>query len=510
MEQPPGESNRPIRRRFAADGRVRSGCLTCKARKKKCDRQASAQDSRCRSCVRLGLVCEQQPLRRVPPRSPRRKGKVVADAIAPSGNINAVVSRGGNTPQRDDDGYDDADSLGTDSPASEGPCDLAGHPSPSRQWGGMERLLLRYFLDHVAPICGILQQDGSRFSSILLPMAFVDPSLLHALFSYASAHLAHFDAASGPTIPVTPQARLEFESQVTRGIAEAITKNAVSETTVASALVISTSEVIGGDTSRWLLHLEGAGHLINHLGPSKLRRTTDGAFLLRYFAYHDIMASLSTRRRTMVDGAYWVKDFDAVRSADSFVGLGHHIFRHMAAACDFIVDTADVDLSESSERRAQEILRAEDMAQALRLQDLHIQVDPTDSHTDALVHHAEAFRFAALFYLYRHLLRFSDTDAVYKLRMRDCVTQILHHVAQVRSNLCLEIGLLFPLFMAGVGGSDDAGSVEYVQERLTCIEAWTKFRHVARARELLQMLWDSGRTDWEAMLQELGWTLSLA
>ena len=388
---------------------------------------------------------------------------------------------------------------------------MAGRHAPSRLWGGIERLLLRYFLDHVAPICGILQQDGTRFSSILLPMAFVDTSLLHALFSYASAHLSHFDASSGPTIPVTPQARLEFESQVTSGIAEAITKNAVSETTVASALLISTAEVIGGDTSRWLVHLEGAGHLINHLGPSKLLKTTDGAFLLRYFAYHDMMASLSTRRRTIVDGAYWVQDFNAaVRSPDSFVGLGHHIFRHLAAACDFIVDTIDIDLSYSADRRAQEILRAEDMAQALRLQDLHIQVDPADSHTDALIHHAEAFRFAILFYLYRHLLRFSDTDAIYRLRMKDCVGRILHHVAQVRSNLCLEIGLLFPLFMAGIGCTDDADGREYVKDRLTCIETWTKFRHVARARELLQMLWDSGRTDWEVMLQELGWTLSLA
>lgn len=513
MEQSSGASDRLIRRRFAVDGRVRSGCLTCKTRKKKCDRQASAQDNRCRSCVRLGLVCEQQPLRKVPPRSPPRKAKVVVEAAigpTPSKNRNTPTSQDGSTPPGDDDGYDAAERR-TESSASDSPCDLARDPAPSRLWGGLERILLRYFLDHVAPICGILQQDGTRFCSVLLPMAFIDPSLLHALFSYASAHLAHFDAASAPTIPVTPQARLEFESQVTTGLAEAITRNAVSETTVASALVISTAEVIGGDTSRWLLHLEGAGHLINHLGPSKLLQTTDGAFLLRYFAYHDIMASLSTRRRTMVDGAYWVQDFNAtVRSADSFVGLAHHIFRHLAAACDFIVDTADFDLSQSPDRRAKEILRAEDMAQALRLQDLHIQVDQADSHTDALIHHAEAFRFAALFYLYRHILRFSDAGAVYRLRMQDCVTRILHHVAQVRSNLCLEIGLLFPLFMAGIGGSDDAGSIEYVQDRLTCIEAWTKFRHVARARELLQMLWDSGRTDWEVMLQELHWNLSLA
>ena len=519
MEQSPGTADRPIRRRFAVDGRVRSGCLTCKARKKKCDGQASAQDERCRSCVRLGLVCEQQPLRKVvAPRAPRRKGSVAAvrvgaEAESRSNNTDRAssASQAGGTPpptREDADDFRHSRSLARSSPCGELACEPG---SSSLLWGGLERILLRYFLDHVAPICGILPQDGARFCSVLLPMAFIDSSLLHALFSYASAHLAHFDADSAPTIPVTPQARLEFDSQVTRGLAEAITRNAVSETTVASALVTSTAKVIGGDTSRWLLHLEGAGHLINHLGPSKLLQTNDGAFLLRYFAYHHIMASLSTRRRTMVDDVLWIQDANApVRAADSCMGLSHHIFRHMAAASNFIADTADMGPSSCPDQRARETLRAEDMAQALRAQDLHIQVEPADSYTDAQIHHAEAFRFAALFYLYRHLLRFSDAGAVYKLRMQDCVGRILHHVEQVPANLGLEIGLLFPLFMAGVGGCDDAETTRYVRDRLARIEAWTKFRHISRARELLEMLWDSGRTDWEAILQELDWTLSLA
>lgn len=512
MEPSPGVIDRPIRRRFAVDGRVRSGCLTCKTRKKKCDGDVSANDGRCRSCVRLGLVCEQQPLRKVQPRPPRRR-KIGAQESGPTSPENRSItsgSPGGTTPQGDDD--DPLDSQRGGSPTGDHhPFDPAGELTPSRLWGGLERILLRYFLDHVAPICGILQQDGTRFCSVLLPMAFIDTSLLHALFSYASAHLAHFDAGAGPTIPITAQDRLEFERQVTRGLAGAINRNAVSETTVASALVTSTAEAIGGDTSRWLLHLQGAGHLINHLGPAKLLQTTDGTFLLRYFAYHDIMASLSTRRRTMVDGVDWVADVNtAVRSGDSFVGLGHHIIRHLAEAVNFVVDTEGVTRSSCPELRAQETLRAEDMAQALRAQDLHIEVDPRENYTAALTHHAEAFRFAALFYIYRHLLRFSDAGAVHKLRMRDCVSRILHHAAQVPANLCLEIGLLFPLFMAGVGAEGDAETMGYVRDRFLGIEAWTKFRHVARARELLQMLWDSGRTDWEVMLQELDWNLSLA
>lgn len=478
--------------------------MTCKARKKKCDGQASSLDGRCRSCVRLGLICEQSPLRRVPIRPPRRraKGDKENPSLPPFKDENESASRVTGAPTDDKNDRNNQTAQWSGILAS----DEAHLPAISGSSNDIERVLLRYFLDHVAPLCSILQQDGISFCSVLLPMAIVDRSLLHALFAYASVH---FDAAA-PAVPITPEARLEFENQVARGVAEAIAKEAVTETTVACALVISTVEVIGGDTSRWLLHLQGAGHLISHLGASRLLRTTDGAFLLRYFAYHDIMASLSTGHRLLIDGAYWVQDANTtVGFADSFMGLAHHIFRHITDICAFVADTADLNSSSCSDRRSRDTLRAEDIAHALRWQDLHLQVDSTDSHIEALVHHAEAFRFAALFYLYRHLLRFCDADAVYRLRIEDCVRQILRHVSHVPSNLFCEIGLLFPLFMLGIGSSDPS-TTQYIQNRLTCIESWTKFKHIRRARELLQLLWDEGRTDWEIMTRELGWNLSLA
>ena len=477
---------RPIRRRFAADGRVRSGCLTCKARKKKCDGQASSIDGRCRSCVRLGLVCEQRSLRRVSPPSKDARGDEVT-----------VQSSQENEFARKTDATSNDDEILVSRPSI---------PVGSGSWDGIERGLLKYFLDNVAPLCSILQQDGSSFCSVLLPMAIIDPSLLHALFAYASIH----SDASTNSVSVTPEARLKFENQVARGVADAITKNAVTETTVACALVISTAEVIGGDTSHWLLHLQGAGHLVNHLGTTRLLRTTDGAFLLRYFAYHDIMASLSTGRRTLINGVYWFQDVNAaVDCADSFMGVAHHIFRHLTQICAFVADTADLDPSSCRDRRSRDALQAEDMAHALRSQDLHLNLDTSDSHIAALVHHAEAFRFAALFYLYRHLLRFCD-GAVYRLRADDCVRQILSHVSQVPSHLFCEIGLLFPLFMAGIGCGGDVGATRYIQNRLACIETWTRFKHVARLRELLGLLWQRGRTDWEVVLRELEWSLSFA
>lgn len=381
---------------------------------------------------------------------------------------------------------------------------------------GHKRNLLKHFLDRAAPLCSILQQDGHTFCSVLLPMAIVDPSLLYALFTYA---LVHYDATTVPTTPAIPSpSRLEFRSQVAHGISAAIAKRAVTETTVACALVLSLAEVVDGDTSQWQVHLQGAGHLINHLSTRRLLQTPDGAFLLRNFAYHDVMAALSTGRRPLIEGVYWVDGSDAtVDSADSFMGLAHHILRHISDICSFVADTSDLDGTSlddiNCDRLSRDVAGACNIAYALRTQDLHINktvlLSGDKGNVEALLHHAEAFRFAALLHLYRHLLRICGPSALYESHVAECARKTLHHVSLIPSNLLCEIGLMFPLFMAGVVSRDDPEAVDYIQSRFRYIEGWSKFKHATRAREVLEMLWSENRTDWETLLQELQWQIPL-
>ncbi|OAQ64925.1 fungal specific transcription factor domain-containing protein [Pochonia chlamydosporia 170] len=495
---PPG-NDRPIRRRIAVDGRVRSGCLTCKARKKKCDGQSSSTDSRCKSCIRLGLVCEQRPLVRVPMRW--RGKKTPRDESPP------ILSEG--------DGSFDHGSQITESGRDHGSTSVLrirslGQEPLSPLLGSqddIERKLLKYFLQNVAPLCSLLEQGGNSWCSVFLPMAIIDPTLLRALYTYA---LTHFDACSSVNA-VSPQARLTFENEVAQGVSNAITQNRVTESTVACALVFSTAVVTRGDTSSWLLHLLGAGHLVNHLGSQQLLRTSDGAFLLRYFAYHDIMAALSTGRRPGIEGVYWVQDAEeTVDSADTFMGLAQHLFRHISDICVFVTDVADLDPLLEPERATREIERAEAIAYALRSQDLRLKIESKGKDVEPLVHHAEAVRSAALIHLYRHLLQLSDSRAEYEAFIEDEIGKIIHHVSSVPLNRFCELGLLFPLFMAGVACGNNTSTQEFVQSRLQYIETWTRFRHVTRARELLELLWGNGRMDWQNMLREINWQISLA
>lgn len=52
----------------------------------------------------------------------------------------------------------------------------------------LERILLKYYLEQLAPLCSILQQGNNDFQNVLLPMAIDDSSLLSALFAYSSIH----------------------------------------------------------------------------------------------------------------------------------------------------------------------------------------------------------------------------------------------------------------------------------------------------------------------------------
>jgi hypothetical protein len=344
-------------------------------------------------------------------------------------------------------------------------------------------------------------------------MAFVDPYLMQALFTYACYHSDSTPIIPGSTIRSQQDRRLRFKNDVVKGIGQAIAGNAVTETTLACALLMSTVESISGDTSSWLVHLQGAGHLVNHLGMSSLMQSTDGDFLLRYFAYHDIMAALSTGCRTLLDRDYWVRRAEAGaarldKAPDPFMGLADDLFLHLFDVCAFVAATGELTHSSRTALRTAAVTRAAELAKAIVGQDLHHPTEAASEYQQALIHHAEAFRYAALVYLYRHLLRFCD-KGVYGRHIVRYAGRIIHHVSLVPGTIEAEMGIVFPLFMAGVAGGDE-DTVAYVESRLTTIETWTRFRHVGRARGFLQLLWSQGRTDSEVLLQELGWSLSLA
>lgn len=375
-----------------------------------------------------------------------------------------------------------------------------------------ERILLKYYVERLAPLCTILKDGNNDFRNVLLPMAIDDSSLLYALFAYASIH---FSTSSGDPQPsISPLVRLRFETAAARGLSEAIQKNSVSDSTIACALICSTAEVINGDTEIWFTHLQGAGTLIEQSGgPQRLNKTSDGRFLLRNFAYHDIMAALTTGSRPrFAHRVYWVQE-DGYLSADCLMGVSHEILVHLSGICNLIADANEYLEQPAAEKFAEDVVtRGEQLARDLTNQPLNLSSTPFSStELGYLLHHTEALRFAGLLHLYRFLSRFV-VAATYEPQMISCVQKILAHVSQIPRGYHCEMGLVFPLFMAGVAvaKNEDRGAVSYIRDRLDHLHSWTLFKHVTRIQEVLELLWSGKRTDWETVVRGLGWRVSMA
>jgi hypothetical protein len=159
----------------------------------------------------------------------------------------------------------------------------------------------------------------------------------------------------------------------------------------------------------------------------------------------------------------------------------------MSDICYFMADARDRGYADA-DSSASVIQEGETLAQALRSQPLTMCTTLSSSEHESLVCHAETYRFSALLPLYRFLSRFSADDTTYDMHINECMQNIMGHIYQVPYDLSCEVGLVFPLFMVGVGCADDDATMSYIRRRLDNIERWTKFQHVARIRELLELL----------------------
>ena len=368
-----------------------------------------------------------------------------------------------------------------------------------------ERILLKYYVERLAALCVIVRHGSNGFHNVLLPMAIDDPCLLYALFAYASVHLS----MTTPVPDILRLSRLKFEGEAARCLSRAIQHDTVSASSIACALICSTTEVLSGSTRQWFVHLRGAGHLIaQYGGPASLQGTRDGLFLLRNFAYHDIMAALSTGTRPQIPGLYWIGDKnEEEEDADCLMGLSHRILSHISELCVLIADSNDDEASTRSSE-ASILRRGDQIAQRLIEQPLRACPPAVNDEYDILLHHAESFRYAALLHLDRFICRIQPdrSDNVDNL-----VQHIMYHLSQIPFGSHCEMGLIFPLFMVGVAAAGTTTrTVEYVRQRLGHIFDWTRFEHITRMQDVLDLLWRSGRSDWDRLLLELKWQISIA
>lgn len=355
-------------------------------------------------------------------------------------------------------------------------------------------------------------------------MAMESQTLFDSVVALASGNLSNFD----PTYQV---AAMEARSQALRGLSVDIAKPFVAihnyETALASCLLLSASEAILGLRTGWSEHLMGAQSVILSArlrdqgqdlhGPEAFRGSTEGEWLLRNFAYHDILGSVTSGRPSLIPGDYLEGLSDTV---DSYLGVHSQLLVYISqiSTLDAAGDKSALDESRSErEEPAEQAMTCFQIEQNLR----SWHPKSSDAVLEAT---AYAYKSAALIYLYQRMRQTYPSgseqqelsiDGSSIKEVSDEVRLVLDNIAKIPEDAHPDGVLLFPLFMAG-GEATESTDMGIIRSRLRSIDKIRGFRNVLRACEVLEEVWRTrtARTKgnsvvWEDILRNQGGGLLL-
>lgn len=363
----------------------------------------------------------------------------------------------------------------------------------------------------------------SRLKSIkdFLPMAVESPALADALIAWSSGHLSVYDSAYHITA-------LEARATSLRALAKALTSKdiAIRETNAAASLVLLTSEVCLGDHTKWYNHLIGVQQIIEFsqspvsvdglvlCGSEALKQSPEGQWVLRNFAYHDILGSVTLRKPPLIPGHYLEEITDVV---DTYLGVGSEILIFISEiSCHYTSSLAHGYLS-SDEVNPDTTNPWSAIEQKIKTW----RCPPGTLQTLASL--AYAYRCAALIHLYRQTVRglklvhdvlhwgqYENLTVALYSKLEAEVSTTLQYVSNIPLNDVPESALLFPLFLVGAEATHSS-HMETIRIRLRLMAEKRNFQNIQRALGALEGIWEcraqgvgTNQLDWQDVVGHQG------
>ncbi|KAH8805468.1 fungal-specific transcription factor domain-containing protein [Xylogone sp. PMI_703] len=458
--------------------RQRTGCLTCRQRRKKCDGLYPI----CGHCTRLNLVC----VRKEPQNIVDTALAAPVYCMTPGDSWTPSILR------------------------APDPIDVCGYADSSR--GIDQRFLLKYYTNVLSKLLTTNDENNS-FLSVFLRMAIESRALLAAILAWSSVHMSRYDKRYESTA-----IRLQSFAISRLTLILGTSSTAQLDTALATCLILCCSDVDEGDTRRWYSHMKGARDIITSArlvessgrvltGPECYMTNSDGEWLLRNFAYHDVIASVTLDQPPLIQGAYWIRD--ECHIVDANVGIASQMFA-LISQISCLTGTDNGDKQSSDFDFIRQFLTLE--------KELISWTPPVNSH-EFLVELAECHRCSALIHLYRQCRkRFPDGLEYIEQCIQTQVKATLTHVDRIPAISLPGCGVLFPLFMAG-GEAVEGSDIQVIQTRLQLQQQHRAFGNIQRAIDVLQELWqmraadlrgqDGRPVDWLDILQSKDWKLLL-
>ncbi|KAH9842143.1 Serine/threonine protein kinase [Teratosphaeria destructans] len=379
----------------------------------------------------------------------------------------------------------------------------------------MNLLYFHHFINHTGRILVPHDCPDNPFRRVMPQMAVRNPQLLHLVLAFSASHRARLLDHPEPVTrianwmtDVVPALRRALSEPSSPGVSDP--RDPSSLAPLATALMLAAHEIICPSTLgvqiAWYRHLAIARQLIVAKGGlHHLAQQADGArdkaifFLSRWFAYMDVLGSLSGSMQDQpLFGAYledgggmWLvnRNDDEIYQIDCFFGFSGRCIAllaqvaALAGQCDKqridpITNQAKAGWAppEDVKQEALELIKRF-KASATTVYRGCTHTDPSEADqskseqdVEEICATNEAYHWAGLIHLLRRVLGHPSSSL------------------EVQENVHKTIACL----------RQSENDRKVFMDRLKEVEVWG-MPHVRRARELMQIVWDTGRP-WETLV----------
>lgn len=444
----------------APKGRSKTGCITCRKRKKKCDEGKPT----CEHCRKNNVVCEGYP-----PKTYWGGGKG-------KGNKDRSLS------------------------IIERP-----HTLPTLIQG-LETELDWFFFDHFAVqmsrVLSLWTDKHNPFKELLLPMAIGHKGLMHSVLCLSGSHLAnrapsdevsqrqmfHLDRALD-CLRNDRQMQLRFSGDESAIVDDPV----VAQTLVLLLQNICAGEVDGGHRH----HLEAAKALIT---TQQSKREEFQSFIIEFFVYHDVSSSVTSRRPSilMMDNLQ-IPLLVANYEAGIFLGVMDGLFicwSRIRRLRDRIRERRESDLRPVVDYEI--LTKAQSIDQQIRSWPCN-HPDNTPRHTAAML-----YRQCTWLYLFRTIHQSRPHPQVI-----EAVNEGLALLRELPPDCSEQSVMLMPLFMLGISAYLEEQRPE-LKQAFQILHNYSSLKNIKHTEEVVDRIWelmdagDEARTwDWEEIMKDM-------
>ncbi|PGH12370.1 hypothetical protein AJ79_04318 [Helicocarpus griseus UAMH5409] len=442
-------------------GRSKTGCITCRRRKKKCD---EAKPS-CLNCQKNAVVCEGYPVKEI-----WKSGKQKMEEAVRRKSL-AIIPRG--LPIL-------IDGIETD----------------------IDRKFLDHFVFDFSRVLTLINDDSNPFKEILLPMATQHRGLMHSLMCLSGSHLS----ARDPEPRFKERKHYHFDRAITdlKETVAARAKSAdesglpVDDPMIASTLTLCLKTICEGETrGEYRSHMDATRYL---LGKHRPQNEKFKQFIVEFFQYHDVSNSLTTldRRPICLTGDLRLPDFVPHAQAGALLGIFDGLFHYIS------------EITVLRDRIRQRIMQGiepsvdyETLSEAVSIDSSIRAWEPIYPPDNPNWFAAQLYRQSTWVYLYRTIRPSRPSEKISQV-----VDDGLLFLDQLPINAGANSIMLMPLFLLGCSAFESRQR-ERIKRGFDSLQAYSSLRNIEPALRVVERVWEvmdhniEESWDWEKIIEDM-------